>query len=311
MLSRYYLNLRSNYLFNIIRQSNQSTQAAVAIPPTATTLKHNMQKLKSLPVEIKLEYLDAATVNRLAQCSPEFVTDMVKGLKEYDFDDKELARTLKNYDDWSVLTCKNFREMNQIFRELSLRSSLFRAVFSSNQNILNFDQSFLAHRLFKLKNFLTNKHLERVLPRSPQILTDNFDHFKYKFVYMYILMGVRQNEMVASNVFNYSMRHIRERHLFLMRSLFYDKPSKKGNTKVENPALNLIMDTSVKEFLQKCTNNMFNESDFNIFCEYLSEEFVDNELLGNRLDRSLRNQILAAIKEEKTIRYLKDSDENE
>jgi hypothetical protein len=271
-------------------------------------LKESITKLNQLVPYVKTEYFDVSTLNRLSTCSNEFITNIIKNLNDYGIKDKELAFSLKNYEDWSMLDRKNLHELSNMFRKLSLNSSIFSTVMSGNSNLLQFEEKFLTHRIFDLKNFFTNKHLERILPRSPQLLTDNFDSFKYKFIYMYELMGVRQNDMCSSYVFNKSMKHLRERHLFLARSFFYDKPTKKGLTRVENPKLNQIVDTSLKEFLKKCTNNLFDEHDYQSFCEYLSDEFVDNELLGNKLDREIRNKILATVRHEKHLNYLKNSE---
>ena len=87
--------------------------------------------------------------------------------------------------------------------------------------------------------------------------------------------------MCKSQVFDRSIDFMRERHLFLERSGFYDKPNKKGITKIENPKLAKIMDTGLKMFLRECSNNVFIEEDYKTFCEYLAEENFDDELLGN------------------------------
>jgi hypothetical protein len=306
MIRRFCLNLKPTQLANA--SQIRFNRTAVMTQPD---LKSNIAKINSLSLKIRTDYLTPEVINRLAACPTEFVVDLITNLTDYGFLNRELATVLRTYDDWSVLTRKQLANSNETFRGLSLNTELFRSVFAGNPNILNADLKFLSWRLHDLKYYLTNRHLELVLPKSPHILTDNFNNFRYKFVYLYILMGVRQKEMCASYVFNHNIKHIRERHLFLTRALFYDTPTKKGATRVENPKLSAIMDTPVSEFLKRCTQGMFDEQDYQVFCDYLSEEFFENELLGNKIDKTLRNQILEAIKEERHLNFLKESEKED
>lgn len=121
-------------------------------------------------------------------------------------------------------------------------------------------------------------------------------------------MKIRQQEMCKSKVFDFSIDFIRERHLFLERSGFYDKPNKKGISKIENPKLKQIMDTSLKTFLNECTRNVFTEQDYVTFCDYLKEENFDDELLGNNIGTELESQIISTIRREKRENYLDDTD---
>ncbi len=110
-------------------------------------------------------------------------------------------------------------------------------------------------------------------------------------------MKIEQKEMSKSCVFDRSIDFIRDRHLFLERSGFYDKPNKKGITKIENPKLTKIMDTGVKMFLRECTGGMFEEQDFETFRRYLSEENFDDELLGNNIGNLLEKQIIQTMRQ--------------
>ena len=142
---------------------------------------------------------------------------------------------LRTYDDWSVLTRDKLNEMIDMFRSVSFKKELYLAVMSSNQVLSAKTERQLAMRLSELKEFFTNKHLERILLKSSNLLTDDIDYISYKFTYIFALMGIEQKEMMLSAVFSHPIKHIRERHLFLLRSGLYDKPNKKGLTKIENP----------------------------------------------------------------------------
>jgi hypothetical protein len=154
-------------------------------------------------------------------------------------------------------------------------------------------------RLDDLKEFFTNKQLDQVLVNSSSLLSDNLVNIRYKFSYVYTLMGIKQDEMCRTFLFNHPIEHIRERHLFLERSLFYDKPNKKGMSKVLNPTLNHIVDSNLKEFLRICTKNTFNELDYYTFCEYLKRESFENELLAQYIAKSLKREIINNVYMEK------------
>jgi hypothetical protein len=91
--------------------------------------------------------------------------------------------------------------------------------------------------------------------------------------------------------------------LFLSRSGFYDKPNKKGVTRVQNPKLNQIVDLTLNEYLKVCTKSTFNSRDYETFCDYLSQESFEDELLGNRIGSLLEKQILVGIKQDKYDKY--------
>lgn len=122
-------------------------------------------------------------------------------------------------------------------------------------------------------------------------------------------MKISQDEMVKTKTFDKSLDHIRSRHLFLSRSGFYDKPNKKGITKIENPKLSSIMDTSLGDFLKLCTNNTFAVSDYEAFCEYLEDENFDDELLGNNIGNLLEKQIINTIRQAKRDEKLADQED--
>jgi hypothetical protein len=191
-----------------------------------------------------------------------------------------------------------------MFRSVSFKKELYLAVMSSNQVLSAKTERQLAMRLSELKEFFTNKHLERILPKSSNLLTDDIDYISYKFTYIFALMGIEQKEMMLSAVFSHPIKHIRERHLFLQRSGLYDKPNKKGLTKIENPRLYNIMDNSVKEYLRLCGRDLFSVSNYETFCEYLKLENYESELLGLRIGKHMQDQILESMQIQRSEDYM-------
>jgi hypothetical protein len=249
-------------------------------------------------LKVNSNYFDINTIKRLQLCSVDFLSDIINNFKIMGIKEKQIANMFKIHDDWSLLNKQNLNEKCQMFRELTFPSEIYLEIISKNPLLLFIDKRTLKIRLNDLKSFFTKKHIDKLIVRSPNLLTDNFDNFHYKFTYVFTLMGIEQNEMCKSNVFNYSIDYLRQRHLFLYRSGFYIKPNKKNITHIDNPKIYLIFDTDLKEYLRICTHNLFSVKDYETFCNYLKKEKFDDELLGNRIGSILEKQIIKNIRQE-------------
>lgn len=257
------------------------------------------EKLSILPIKLNTNLLDLRTLSRLGACNVKFLENVVTNLNTFGIKDKYLCDTLRTHENWENLTKENIENAWNIFRECALNSQIFCTLLSNNPKIIEIDRKYLNQRLNEFKIFFTRKHLEMLLVRSPDLLTTNIDLFTYKFDYLFALMGIDQKEMSSSSVFSYPMEHIRQRHLFLERSGFYEKPNKKIQHK--NPKLSFIMDLNLKQYLKICSQDIFTVDDYDAFCDYLSQENFDNELLGQRIGKNMKNQILESIKYQKKI----------
>ena len=105
--------------------------------------------------------------------------------------------------------------------------------------------------------------------------------------------------MYQSQAFDISIEHIREKHSFLLRSAFNDKPNKKGMTKFENPRLYQMMDTTLPNYLKICTRDAFTVQDYETFCEYLKQVNFETELLDLKIGKSVQDELLKSIKEQR------------
>ena len=163
-------------LLKIIKNTSRlvSTKAA-----TASVIDQAlMQKLAALKLNNK--HFDLATLQRLSLCSNQFLIDLVRNLETHGLKDKQLANALKTYENWSGLTHETLKERFQMFRELALTSNVYMEIFARNSHMLTIEKRTLQQRFKDFKMFFTNNQLERLLVRSPNLLTDNFDNFSYK-----------------------------------------------------------------------------------------------------------------------------------
>ena len=293
------LKIHNNSRFLAIKRLFSSVSPRLVKDQKIEHLKLMVQKLKTLPIEIETKYLDKQTLSRLTSCSDSFVIDLVNNLNTYDIKSKYMSDILRTHDDWNLLRRGKLNEMIDMLRSVSFKKEVYLSVISQNKLLLNTTERQLVNRLGELKDFFNKQHLERILLNSSQILTDDIDSIRYKFTYIFALMGIEQKEMMLSSVFSYSISFIRERHLFLLRAAFFDKPNKKGLTKIENPRLYNIIDSNLKDYLRICTKDTFTVSNYETFCEYLKLQNFDDELLGLRIGKQMQDQIIESIKIQK------------
>lgn len=293
------LKIHNNSRFLAIKRLFSSVSPRLVKDQKIEHLKLMVQKLKTLPIEIETKYLDKQTLSRLTSCSDSFVIDLVNNLNTYDIKSKYMSDILRTHDDWNLLRRGKLNEMIDMLRSVSFKKEVYLSVISQNKLLLNTTERQLVNRLGELKDFFNKQHLERILLNSSQILTDDIDSIRYKFTYIFALMGIEQKEMMLSSVFSYSISFIRERHLFLLRAAFFDKPNKKGLTKIENPRLYNIIDRNLKDYLRICTKDTFTVSNYETFCEYLKLQNFDDELLGLRIGKQMQDQIIESIKIQK------------
>jgi hypothetical protein len=293
------LKIHNNSRFLALKRLFSSASPCLVKDQQIEHLKQMVQKLKTLPIEIETKYLDKQTLTRLASCSDSFVIDLVNNLNTYDIKSKYMSNILRTHDDWNLLTRGKLNEIIDMLRSVSFKKEVYLSVISQNKLLLNTTEPQLVKRLDELKGFFNKQHLERILLKSSQILTEDIDSIRYKFTYLFALMGIEQKEMMLSSVFSYSINFIRERHLFLLRTAFFDKPNKKGLTKIENPRLYNIIDSNLNDYLRICTKDMFTVSNYETFCEYLKQQNFDDELLGLRIGKQMQDQIIESIKIQK------------
>jgi hypothetical protein len=246
---------------------------------------------------------DAMTLGRMAEVNSDLTLSIVKGLDELGMKAPRISETLSNHENWLLLNRENVAKKFESLRQVGLSSDISEYLIAKNPEVME-DAKMVRIRtnLDELNYFLSRQQINSVLLKSPKLATvGNLASFIYKFTYVYVLMGIKQDEMCTSLVFDHDIDHIRQRHLFLSRAGLYDKPDKRGLTRVDNPKLAKIVDTKLRAYLKSCTRNMFDACDYQTFCAYMSQEDFTDELLGFNIGKSLRDQIIAQIKDQKRI----------
>lgn len=279
--------------------SSATTSAETVSEPLlskTTTINEQYNTILS-KYNLNLAKFNQSTQTRLKLININDLNKIIESLQTYGIESNRIVETLQNYDDWSVLTDENLNIKFQFFSQLKLKPPTKIYLISRNKEIFNINDETLKHNLNQLKNYFTSAQLESILTKSPTLLTINdFYAFQYKFSYLYCIMGINQKQMHTTFVFNHSIDHIRQRHLFLSRAGLYDKPNKKHETKVKNPLLADIVDTTDEKYLKNACKDLFTIDDYNTFCDYLKYEDFEDELLGYNTDNVIKETVLKELK---------------
>ncbi|XP_044523609.1 transcription termination factor 4, mitochondrial [Gracilinanus agilis] len=124
--------------------------------------------------------------------------------------------------------------------------------------------------LLRDKCLFSGQQVTEILHTCPRVLHEEPEALEYKFQYAYFRMGIKQQDLVKTKYFQYSMTKIKQRHVFLERLGLYQTPDKKGQTQICNPSLNSILRVPEAEFLAKTARSSSEE--FQVFKKLLARE---------------------------------------
>ncbi|KAH9491412.1 hypothetical protein Btru_031275 [Bulinus truncatus] len=99
------------------------------------------------------------------------------------------------------------------------------------------------------------KALDLIL-KYPNILTDDWDETLKKFEYAYYNMGYEVEDISKSSIFMHDYNHIRNRHVYLIRTGFFVKIKRKDDEKFPNvnPSLKTVLDSTDVQFAKMFGN---------------------------------------------------------
>jgi len=113
------------------------------------------------------------------------------------------------------------------------------------------DVSQVKARIEELKAIFKTADTLKLLEKSPKLLFCDMSYIHDRFNYVYYEMGILQPQMVRSGLFNHPVEHIHARHMFLVRAGFFQKIKRKKGQLDNNPRLDVILDTTDKEFVER------------------------------------------------------------
>ena len=159
-------------------------------------------------------------------------------------------------------------------RNLGFRERAIQKLLANNPEIFTIPKRELRVRIDDLQMLFKTIDVIRLVLRSPNVLTDSWKDIEDKYFYVGEQMGIGTKEMMKSSVFQHSLTHIRNRHLFLERAGLYEKPDKHGATLNVNPSLRHIVDTADNVFAM--IHAKMDTEDYHIFAKMMEVEDQQN-----------------------------------
>ncbi|XP_075384963.1 transcription termination factor 4, mitochondrial [Tenrec ecaudatus] len=179
---------------------------------------------------------------------------------------------LKNHPQLLKLPAKQVKQRASYLRKLGLGEGKLRRVLHCCPEVFTLAQRRLEGiiRVLREKCLFTTQQVTEILYRCPHILQGDPEELEYKFQYAYFRMGVKHSDMVRTELLQFSITKMKQRHVYLERLGRYQRPDKKGQTRIQNPRLRDIFQASEAEFLARTACSSAQE--FEVFKQLLARE---------------------------------------
>ncbi|XP_058554744.1 transcription termination factor 4, mitochondrial isoform X2 [Neofelis nebulosa] len=203
---------------------------------------------------------------------PQQLLDIISELILLGLNPEPLYVALKKSPELLKLPIMQMRKRSSHLRKLGLGEGKLKTVLLCCPEIFTMHQRDIDSivGVLKEKCLFTVQQVTKILHRCPYVLQEDPGELEYKFQYAYFRMGVKHADVVRTDLLQYSITKIKQRHVFLERLGRYQTPDKKGQTQVPNPLLRDILRVSEAEFLARTACSSAEE--FEVFKKLLARE---------------------------------------
>ncbi|XP_026901471.1 transcription termination factor 4, mitochondrial isoform X1 [Acinonyx jubatus] len=203
---------------------------------------------------------------------PQQLLDIISELILLGLNPEPVYVALKKSPELLKLPIMQMRKRSSYLRKLGLGEGKLKTVLLCCPEIFTMHQRDVDSivGVLKEKCLFTVQQVTRILHRCPYVLQEDPGELEYKFQYAYFRMGVKHADVVRTDLLQYSITKIKQRHVFLERLGRYQTPDKKGQTQVPNPLLKDILRVSEAEFLARTACSSAEE--FEVFKKLFARE---------------------------------------
>ncbi len=203
-------------------------------------------------------------------------------LRQVGFQPADVALLIYRMPKVITLSTKVILRAIDNLQTLGFKEGKLQMLLANNPDLLSLNKKSMTERYSQLLGVFRKSDILLMVYDQPSLLTDSWQSIEDRMHYVSTGMGMDQKHMIDSGMFNYSLRHIRTRHLFLLRAGLYEKPDKHGVTQTLNQTLKRILQTSDKVFAHKMAGVSVQEVE--VFAKIVkmeiegsTEEKYDNE----------------------------------
>ncbi|XP_004701943.2 transcription termination factor 4, mitochondrial [Echinops telfairi] len=188
-----------------------------------------------------------------------------------------VCSALKTHPQLLKLPARQVKQRASYLRKLGLGEGRLRRVLHCSPEVFTLAQRGLDGiiRVLREKCLFTTQQVTEILYRCPHVLRGDPEELEYKFQYAYFRMGVKHSDMVRTELLQFSITKMKQRHVYLERLGRYQRPDKKGQTQIHNPRLRDIFQASEAEFLARTACSSAQE--FEVFKQLLAREEEERE----------------------------------
>ncbi|KAK6173315.1 hypothetical protein SNE40_016790 [Patella caerulea] len=251
----------------VIQKVNLIDKMITSVPKT--TIKKQVQIILNLEANpsIIIEFFS----KKPSFLKAEHLGVLIEGLKKYGLKDADIFKYLCTIDNLQELNMKKIETTFDFFRSVGMANNDIIKTFLRNPNIIRLSYKQILNRVDSLKALFKTSDTLSLIANTPDILFDSMDDVTKKFMYVHQSMGITQRQMMYSSLFQCTLQHVINRHMFLERAGFFTKEIKQSiGTSSTNPKLQNIIDNSDADFA-KMYGNM-DVAEYQAFCKLLAKE---------------------------------------
>ncbi|XP_067663195.1 transcription termination factor 4, mitochondrial-like [Haliotis asinina] len=210
----------------------------------------NMEQVK----ELLMKKTGLITSRRLKQ--------VLHLLKRYDFQASDIFKILMTVQDLSLLQKDQMNNLYDTLLRAGFSDMHLQDVIMKEPRLLILDSKYILERVTLMKQYFKKDDVLGIVRQTPDVLLANWDDILGKFNYVFGEMKVSQRQMVTANLFSYSLEHVRNRHVFLLRAGFFTEDK---HLRCNNPILKDIIGTSDIQFAKQFGG--MHEAEYKTFCK--------------------------------------------
>lgn len=219
----------------------------------------------------------------IIHADPRSLGQVLQWLQDNGFSPAQRARVLRHDLQVVQLTARQCDTLLQYLRRMGHRSGDCKSMIAVCPALLHADLEVVQKRYDQLLRIFTREDLNAIWRQTPALLLEEVDDVLLKVKYFYDVMGVKTRDLLKGPSLSYSVEHVATRHELLVRAGLYEKPNKHGVSTVQNPPLQLILDSSKGRFCRKI--GAISEVEFDAFVQALElDDFRDTQLSDLRVD---------------------------
>lgn len=184
-----------------------------------------------------------------------------------------MMNLLRRCPDIYSMDCKTVESRIEFLRKMKVQGTWLQKTISRTPQILLMTESEIDITTKFLINNLdfTVAELPELFFNSPNVLVDPPNVTEEKYQYMFFTMGEKSQQGYAKyGVLQFSLNHIRARHIFLDRRGQFQLATKTGSTTIENPKIQRIVCNSDAYFCKEVALCALGE--FQLFKRVLAHE---------------------------------------